>query len=162
MALYKKMINFFSGDPRRCQHWIKVHSLAKQIALNEGMEEHMLFVLEATAMLHDCGIKPGEAKYGADHAHGHVQEVEGPPVAKEMLEELQFAAADIERVCYIIAHHHTYTNIDGLDYQILVEADFLVNLFEHGDSAEAINSAIKNIFKTQTGITFAKEMFNGK
>ncbi len=154
------MINFFSGDPRRCQHWIKVHSLAQQIAINEGMEEHMLFVLEATAMLHDCGIKPGEEKYGADHAHGHVQEVEGPPVAKAMLEELQFAAADIERICYLIAHHHTYTNIDGLDYQILVEADFLVNLFEHGDSAEAINSAIKNIFKTQTGITIAREMFN--
>lgn len=160
IALYKKMINFFSGDPRRCQHWIKVHSLAQQIAINEGMEEHMLFVLEATAMLHDCGIKPGEEKYGADHAHGHVQEVEGPPVAKAMLEELQFAAADIERICYLIAHHHTYTNIDGLDYQILVEADFLVNLFEHGDSAEAINSAIKNIFKTQTGITIAREMFN--
>ncbi len=154
------MINFFSGDPRRCQHWIKVHSLAQQIAINEGMEEHQLFVLEATAMLHDCGIKPGEEKYGADHAHGHVQEVEGPPVAKAMLEELKFAAADIERICYLIAHHHTYTNIDGLDYQILVEADFLVNLFEHGDSIEAINGAIKNIFKTKTGITIAKEMFN--
>lgn len=159
-ALYKKMINFFSGDPRRCQHWIKVHSLAQQIAINEGMAEHQLFVLEATAMLHDCGIKPGEEKYGADHAHGHVQEVEGPPVAKAMLEELKFAAADIERICYLIAHHHTYTNIDGLDYQILVEADFLVNLFEHSDSIEAINGAIKNIFKTKTGITIAKKMFN--
>lgn len=160
IALYKKMINFFSGDPRRCQHWIKVHSLAQQIAINEGMEEHQLFVLEATAMLHDCGIKPGEEKYGADHAHGHVQEVEGPPVAKAMLEDLKFVAADIERICYLIAHHHTYTNIDGLDYQILVEADFLVNLFEHGDSVEAINGAIKNIFKTKTGITIAKKMFN--
>lgn len=160
IALYKEMVNFFSGDPRRCQHWIKVHSLAKQIGLGENMPEHQLFVLEATAMLHDCGIKPGEEKYGADHAHGHVQEVEGPPVAKEMLEKLAFEPADIERICYLIAHHHTYTNIDGLDYQALVEADFLVNLFEHGDSEQSIRAAVKNIFKTQTGIALATAMFN--
>lgn len=159
ISLYKKMMELFSGDPRRCQHWVKVHSLARYIAVCEGMEEHMLFVLEATAMLHDCGIKPGEEKYGADHAHGHVQEVEGPPLARTMLEELGFAETDIERACYIIAHHHTYDNIVGLDYQILVEADFLVNLFEHGDKKPAVEAAIKNIFRTKTGIDLAKTMF---
>ena len=157
--LYIAMIEFFSGDPRRCQHWIKVHSLSKQIGLGEGLDEHTMFVLEVTAMLHDCGIKPGEEKYGADHAHGHVQEVEGPPVAKAMLENLGFEASDIERVCFIIAHHHTYDNIVGLDYQILVEADFIVNLFEHGDSKQSICNAINNIFKTKTGTRIAKAMF---
>ena len=159
IALYKKMINFFSGDPRRCQHWIKVHSLAQQIAINEGMEEHMLFVLEATAMLHDCGIKPGEEKYGADHAHGHVQEVEGPPEAEKMLKALNFAPEDIERICYLIGHHHTYDNIDGLDYQILVEADFLVNLHERGNSKEVVQNTLKNIFRTKTGCAICTAMF---
>jgi len=157
--LYNSMLQFFSGDARRCQHWIKVHSLAKHIAVGEGMEPHMLFVLEATAMLHDCGIKPGELKYGADHAHGHVQEVEGPPVAEVMLKELEFAAEDIGRICYLIAHHHTYSNIDGLDYQVLVEADFLVNLYEHGDKKDAIANAVNCVFKTKTGIQIAKNMF---
>ncbi len=41
--------------------------------------------------------------------------------------------ADVsERVQYLIAHHHTYGNIDEMDYQILVEADFLVNIMEEG------------------------------
>lgn len=158
-ALYVEMINYFSGDPRRIQHWIKVHSLAKQIALGEGLEEHALFILEATAMLHDCGIKIGEEKYGIGHAYGYVQEVEGPPVARNILEKLNFAPQDIERICYIIAHHHTYDNIVGLDYQILVEADFLVNLFEHGDSGKAIANAIANIFKTRTGTAIARAMY---
>ena len=33
-----------------------------------------------------------------------------------------------ERVAYLIGHHHTYDKIEGMDYQILVEADFLVNI----------------------------------
>lgn len=159
MTLYLDMLEFFTGDSRRCQHWVKVHSFAKQIALNEHMDEHELFVLEATAMLHDCGIRPGEEKYGADHAHGHVQEVEGPPVAKIMLEKIGFEAKDIERICYLIGHHHTYTNIDGLDYQILVEADFLVNLHEKDAGKEVVANTVEKIFKTKTGIFMAKAMF---
>ena len=59
----------------------------------------------------------------------------------------------------MIAHHHTYQNIDGLDYQILVEADFLVNLFEDNLSKEATVNAYQNIFKTETGKRICKEMF---
>ena len=110
-------------------------------------------------MLHDCGIKPGELKYGADHAHGHVQEVEGPPEAEKMLKALDFAPADIERICYLIGHHHTYTNMDGLDYQILVEADFLVNMYEGNSSKETIANVMKNIFRTKTGLEICKDMF---
>ena len=36
----------------------------------------------------------------------------------------------IRRVEYLVGHHHTYKDIDGLDYQILVEADFLVNILK--------------------------------
>ena len=158
-ALYMAMLEFFSGDPRRCQHWVKVHSFARYIGLQEKLDEHTLFVLEATAMLHDCGIKPGEAKYGFDHAHGHVQEVEGPPEAEKLLRACGFAEADIERSCYLVAHHHTYNNIDGMDYQILVEADFLVNFFENGTAKDAIAKGVEHIFRTESGIALAKAMF---
>ena len=47
-----------------------------------------------------------------------------------MLEELVFDETDIEQICYLVGHHHTYTNIEGIDYQILVEIDFLVNFYE--------------------------------
>ena len=80
-----------------------------------------------------------------------MQEQEGPTYARRMLEDLSLDAADIERVCYLVAHHHTYTDMDGIDYQILVEADFLVNFYEDGLSTEAIQSAMEKIFRTDAG-----------
>mgnify|MGYP000340972515 FL=1 len=38
-----------------------------------------------------------------------------------------------ERVAYLIGHHHTYDKIEGMDYQILVEADFLVNILRQDE-----------------------------
>ena len=60
----------------------------------------------------------------------------------------------------MIAHHHTYDSIDAIDYQILVEADFLVNILEDGLSKEAALKAYEGIFKTTSGKMICKEMFN--
>lgn len=77
-----------------------------------------------------------------------------------MLTELGFEQDVIDRVCYLIAHHHTYTNIDGIDYQILVEADFLVNLYEDNLPKKSVETALQRIFKTETGISLCKTMFD--
>ncbi|MBM6968693.1 MAG: phosphohydrolase, partial [Pseudoramibacter alactolyticus] len=53
----------------------------------------------------------------------------------------------------------TYTAIDGRDYQILVEADFLVNLYENAASADAVASARQRIFKTATGLALLDALF---
>lgn len=34
---------------------------------------------------------------------------------------------DVERISWLAAHHHTYTDVDGLDHRILLEADYIVN-----------------------------------
>lgn len=107
-------------------------------------------ILEVTAVLHDVGIKVAEQKYNS--SAGHYQQLEGPPVAKKILDELGYPDDFVERVMYLIAHHHTYTNIDGMDYQILVEADFLVNADEDRLSSDAIENFKEKIFKTTTGI----------
>lgn len=155
--LTNKMINFYSADPSRIQHFIKVHHFAKLIGETEGMEETDLFQLEVAAVVHDIGIKPAEEKYGK--CSGNLQEIEGPPIARNMLEELGADESLIERVCYLVAHHHTYVNVDGMDYRILLEADFLVNLFEEGVSKEAVLKALETIFRTNTGIKICKTMF---
>lgn len=111
----------------------------------------------AAALTHDIGIHLCEEKYG--DCNGKLQEKEGPAIAARLLGELGFEKQVSERVQYLIAHHHTYHNIDGLDYQILVEADFLVNLFEDNLSKEAAVNAYQNIFKTATGKRICKEMF---
>lgn len=155
--LHYEMIRLYSGDPMRIQHFCKVHSYAKLIAEMEHVDASTLFILEAAALTHDIGIHLCEEKYGS--SNGKLQEKEGSAIAEKLLKELQFEENVIERVKYLIAHHHTYDAIDGIDYQILVEADFLVNYFEDHLETESIKKSVKKIFKTETGIRIATEMF---
>jgi uncharacterized protein len=155
--LQLEMTKYYSGDPKRIQHFTKVHSFAKLIGTCEQLEDSTLFLLEAAALVHDIGIKLCEEKYG--NCNGKLQETEGPALAKEMLERLGFEQALIERVCYLVGHHHTYTEIDGIDYQILVEADFLVNLYEDNLPESACVTTLNKIFKTDSGRNLCRTMF---
>jgi len=155
--LLQKMIEYYSGDPKRIQHFIKVHSFAKMIGELEELDSNTQNILEIAAIVHDIGIKTSEEKYG--NCNGKLQEQEGPALAEPMLVTLNIDAKIIERVCYLIGHHHTYNNIDGLDYQILVEADFLVNMYEDGMNKEAIESACNKVFRTKSGIQLCNIIF---
>lgn len=156
-SLTQNMIEFDAGNARRIQHFIKVHAFAALIAEGEGLDGDIRFTLEAAALVHDIGIKIAEEKFG--RCDGKLQEQEGPAAAREMLSTLGFEEERIERICYLVGHHHTYTNVDGMDYQILLEADFLVNLHEGKHTEESRKSALTTIFKTQTGIQICKTMF---
>ena len=155
--LAMKMAEYERGRSGQIQHFIKVHSFARLIGVGEKMNERDLFVLEAAALTHDIGIKKAEELYG--RSDGELQEKLGPDIAREMLSGLGFEREHIERVCYLIAHHHTYDNIDGVDYQILVEADFLVNLHEGGSGKDAIRSVYDKIFRTESGKELCRLMF---
>ena len=156
--LHLAMLGLYKGDAKRIQHFCKVHSYAKLIAECEKVDKETLFVLEAAALTHDIGIHLCEEKYG--DCSGKLQEKEGPAIAARLLGELEFDKQVSERVQYLIAHHHTYNNIDEMDYQILVEADFLVNIMEDGLSKEAALKAYHNIFKTACGKMICREMFD--
>ena len=151
------MIDYYQGQPKRIQHFLKVHAYAKLIGEQEGLDKEILDILEVAALTHDIGIIISEEKYNS--SAGKYQEVEGPAVAQQMLEDLQYDKAKTDRVCYLIGHHHTYDQIDGIDYQILVEADFLVNLAEEQSSRETIESVKGKIFKTKTGIWLINKIF---
>lgn len=153
----EKMIEYYAGDARRIHHFLKVHSFAKLIGEMEGVTGEELEILEVAALVHDIGIKNSEKKYG--YNTGKTQEKEGPPEAEKLLIPLTDDAAFIERVCYLVGHHHTYSNIDGMDYQILVEADFLVNLYEDKEHIKAVRSAYEKIIRTQSGRKLCKEIF---
>ena len=155
--LIEEMISYNRGDAKRIQQFIKVHSFAKLIGETEDLSPAELFVLETAAVVHDIGIKPSEAKYG--RCDGKLQEQEGPEPARELLKGLGYENTVIERVCYLVAHHHTYENVEGLDYRILLEADFLVNLYEDGISKEGVQRAYEKILVTETGKRICREMF---
>lgn len=157
LKLCQNMIQYYAGDPKRIQHFIKVHSFCKLICEMENVDKKTQLISEIAGYVHDIGIKISEQKYG--YCNGKLQEQEGGAVAEKMLSELNFESDIIEQVCYIIAHHHTYDNIDTLPYQILVEADFIVNCYEHNDTLQTIQSVYDKIFQTKSGKQLFHTMF---
>lgn len=152
-----RMAEYNGGDPDLTQHLLKVHGFARTIGVLEGLDADTLHTLEVAALTHDIGIIGCMRKYG--RCNGKMQEEEGPPEAQALLGGMGYPQAMIDRVCYLIGHHHTYTNVDGIDYRILLEADFLVNLFENGQSKEAQQAAYANIFRTEAGKRLFRAMF---
>ena len=161
--LIEAMTSYDRGDTLRIQHFIKVHDLALTIGALEGMSGKPLDILETAAILHDIGIHPAEAKYG--NCAGPHQEELGPTEAEKLIAEVneslenRIGDDEIERVKFLIGHHHTYDHIDAPDWQILVEADFLVNLFEDGENRDAVLKVREKTFRTETGKRLLNEMF---
>ena len=143
------MIEYEMGCPKRINHFLKVYSFAKLIAQNEKLSDDMMQIVSVASIVHDIGIKISLEKYNS--TSGKYQEKEGPTVAQMMLSELGFQKDLIDRVSFLIANHHTYDNVEGIDYQILIEADFLVNIFEDGLSKEQAENIKERYFKTAYG-----------
>ncbi|PKM38967.1 MAG: phosphohydrolase [Firmicutes bacterium HGW-Firmicutes-9] len=144
------MTAYNAGDAKRINHMMKVFGFAKTIGEREGLDARTQEILEITALTHDIGIRNSERKF--DSCSGEHQQQEGPPEARMLLTPLGVEESVIERVCWLIAHHHTYADIQGMDYQILVEADFLVNAYEEEMDEDAIRTVRDKMFRTNTGV----------
>lgn len=105
-------------------------------------------ILEITAITHDIACPLCRQKYG--NTNGKYQEQEGVILVEEFLKEFSLSKNQIKRIVYLVGHHHTLTNIKGLNYQILIWADYIVNSEEMGYSKENIEHFIDKIVKTQS------------
>ena len=155
-SLILEMIRVNGADTHRVCHALKVFGIAKCIAGHESLPEHTQRIVEAAAVLHDIAIRLCEEKYGS--CAGPLQEKEGPDVARPILERYTQDVEFIDRVCWLIAHHHTYKGVSGVDYQILIEADFIVNAQEGEFSTAAFERAYALYFQTKTGREIAERM----
>lgn len=153
----EKMIDFSEGNIHDIDHFLKVWALAKTIGEAEGLEPETQEILELAAVVHDIACPLCRVKYG--NTNGKHQEEESAPLVEEFFSKLPVGTLNVERIKWLVEHHHTYTNVDGMDYQILLEADFLVNAGESGYSKEVIENACANIFRTATGIRLLKSMY---
>ena len=154
--LLKQIFNYDPDGPN-IHHLMAVHGYSRLIAQMENVDGHTLLITELAAYLHDIGVKVSKEKYG--NSQPKHQEAEGPAIARKLLAPLGLSAEDVERICFIIAHHHTYKAIDGIDFQILVEADYIVNLMEGYCKRESIPEMKENVFKTKTGKYLLEQMF---
>jgi HD superfamily phosphodiesterase len=156
-AIMADMIRYFRGDVRRITHALKVYCFASLISKESGSDERKSLIIGIAALLHDIGIREAERKYQS--SSGKHQEREGPPIAREILQPYDLEREIVDRVCFIIGNHHSYSKIDGTDFQILVEADFLVNIYEDAVSQESGRNIREKIFRTESGIRLLDEMY---
>lgn len=158
--LIRRMEEVFGDNRRRIDHALSVLKYAE--TLLEDRPDVSGLVVRAAAVLHDIGIPAAERKRGS--AAGKHQEIEGPPIARQILESMDIGLDVIDHVCKIIANHHSARDIDTPEFRIVRDAGWLVNIPDVYDTSDSksVSELIDKVFKTQKGRTIANELFLGK
>ena len=146
------------SDQRRPAHALRVLENAQELLRHQEANPRLVV---AAALLHDIGIQEAERKHGS--AAPQFQELEGPPIARRILEGLDFAEADIQHICRIVGSHHSGNDIDTPEFRIVWDADWLVNLPEHSAKmgGECLREFIEKTLRTDAGRALAIERFLG-
>ena len=152
-----KMTRISGGNLHDINHFMKVWAFAKTIGEREIGDATSLAVLETAAVLHDIACPLCREKYGSTLPDK--QESEGMPMTAEFLAEYALPADFVERVVWLVGHHHTLSGVETMEHRILLEADYLVNAHESSHSLTQIHSAEKTIFRTQTGLRLLRDMY---
>ena len=153
-----EMKKYFKQDFKRIGHATRVARHAEAIANQEGGD---MAVILAAAYLHDIGIPEAEKKHGSSAAR--YQEEEGPPVARQIMEDVGAADAMIDEVCDIIGHHHHPRENETMNFRVLYDADLIANLEDSAKNKEPdkahIEKVISRQFFTEAGQKRAKKIF---
>jgi HD superfamily phosphodiesterase len=157
----ESMEKYFGESIKYIEHTHKVLAVAEQILDSEGVNDSFVNdVVVLSTIFHDIGIPEAERKYNSPAAE--YQEKEGGPIARELLSALKVRPDILERVVYIVRNHHTMEKVDGMDFQVLWEADFIVNIDEKNITVEKGSEikAIEENFITNTGTKLISGMFS--
>ena len=146
--LLKDVLLYENGHIRRTKHILMVHSLTKSIGSEEGLTLEQQQIVQSAAILHDIAIKKCKRKY--NDASIEKQKLECIPVAKKFLKACNYVPSYTEKILNLIYHHHDYGAYKGIEHQVLIEADLIVNCLENRNHKEkAADVAIH--FHTRTG-----------
>ncbi len=155
--ILEKMIVFSDGNIHDIDHFLRVWSYTKTIGEGEELDNRTQYLLEAAALVHDIACPLCREKYG--NTNGKHQEEEGGPLVREFFAGTGLPEEDLEQLVFLVSHHHTLTGIDRADWQILVEADYIANASENGDSPEKIRNFMHKVARTDTGKRLMREVF---
>lgn len=158
--IFEKMVAYSDHNLHDIAHLTKVWAYAKTIGELEGLDKDTQFILEVSAIVHDIACPLCRKKYG--NTAGVYQEKEGMPLTEAFLSDTGLSQEQIRRCVYLVGHHHTFHDIEGLDYQILVEADFLVNADESNYDKKRRDSFYHNVFKTKAGKRLFQEIYGSE
>lgn len=147
----------FKDIPYGIDHTSRVLRNAEIIMDGEAISGAIRETILLASILHDIGAIEAQKKHGS--MEGHFQEIEGPEIAQSILERTGVPNETINRICYIVGHHHTPSKIDGIDFQVVWEADYLeyLQFGEKGVESDALYQKILENFQTPSGRTLAVE-----
>lgn len=152
-----KMKLYFKQDFKRIGHAAKVARYAEKLMSQEKGDPAVVL---SAALLHDIGIKEAERKYQSTAAK--YQHHEGPPVAREILTELDADADLIDEVCDIIGHHHSPRKDETTNFKVVYDADLIVNLQEKQKKnpieSKKLTRIIETKFLTESGKDLARNV----
>lgn len=150
------MEQYFGQDQRRIDHALQVSLYAEELLAY--IDADPVLTLTA-AYLHDIGIHEAERKHGS--SSGKWQEIEGPPIARDILAGLNVDSAFSELVAEIVANHHTRDGVKSPEFRVLWDADALVNFaqaFADKDEGQ-IENVLQDHMATEAGFRIARKIF---
>lgn len=153
----EKMIAFSDGNLHDIRHFLEVWAYAKLIAEQEKIDDEAKKITEIAALTHDIACPLCRKKYG--NTDGRLQEIEGEPLVREFLCGTGLSEKEIDRVAFLVAHHHNYAKVDGIDYQILLESDYIVNASENEYAKQSIEKFMAKVLKTESGTRLLRAVF---
>lgn len=152
-----EMKRYFKTDFKRIGHAGRVARYAEEIGKGEGGN---LAVILSAAYLHDIGIHAAEGKHNSTAAK--YQELEGPPIARNILEKLGANSRLIDEVCDIVGHHHHPREEETINFKSVYDADLIVNMEEaHKEKSmdkNTVERKIQKLFLTESGRKKAREV----
>ncbi len=153
-VVIREIEKVFKEVPYGIDHALRVMNNAELILKGEVVGKREGEIVFLAALLHDIGA--GDVRWKWDL-------MEGPAIVRGILERAGAEVEVIERVGFLVEHFHRAESLDGIDFQVLWEADILDNL-EFGEAARdrerflsvtdedsRIFSLIQEHFKTATG-----------
>lgn len=155
--LVARMKKHFGDDQKRISHALAVLDEAQRLLKDERADPQVVI---SAAILHDIGIHEAEARHGSNA--GKYQEIEGPPIARKIMEELDLDEETVEHVSKIIANHHSAKDIDTPEFRIIWDADHIVNFLEEATEKpddERIEHLAEKVLKTNAGSKRVREIF---
>ncbi|MBQ7895542.1 MAG: HD domain-containing protein [Oscillospiraceae bacterium] len=155
--IIRKMIDFYEGNVSDINHFLKVYAYAETLGRLENLDDKTQKILELSAIVHDIACPLCREKYG--NTDGKHQEEESEALLREFLQEFSLPEDILERVIYLVCHHHTYDGVGGSDWQLLLEADYLVNADEMKCSRESITAFRDKVFKSRSGIKLLNSIY---
>ncbi|MFO8163958.1 MAG: phosphohydrolase [Thermodesulfobacteriota bacterium] len=151
-----EMRHYFKGDFKQASRATRVAKYAEKLTTEEMGNPAVTI---SAAYLFDIGIKEAERKHKSTDPK--YREIEGPPIARDILHKLNSKNKMIEEVCEIVGHHQPRAE-ETINFKIVYDSDQIVAMEEKNKESPMDNDRLSEIigtaFLTKSGRKLAESL----